>query len=256
MAMEKRYLFVCGCPRSGTTALWRLLTDHPKIVLGVERYVWFSFKDGKLNPSLFARDRFFDLQNGDTFYKNLSDFNQYYQKASERFEYAEWVGDKAPQMYKQYETIEKNFARAHIIFIVRNIIDVAASYQKRAQDPNDQTWDAKRDYRLAVEDWRDSLKRTLAFCRNENRQTKVTILSYEDLFLTSANIAPIFASLDLEVDENASAGYRALTSRSRELNVQRGDGLNSEQRYYISTNAPFGLYRAVLEARLNIAQQE
>ncbi|GAB0117273.1 hypothetical protein Acid7E03_13450 [Acidisoma sp. 7E03] len=205
---------------------------------------------------MFSKERFFNLQQGDTFYNDLNNFNSYYGKAMERYEGAEWIGDKSPPAYKQYETIERNFDGAHVIFIVRNIIDVAASYQKRAQNANDETWDAQRDYRVAVQDWQESLRRTLAFARLQNRRTKLTILSYEDLFLKLANLSPIFSALDLDVTPTVSADYRGLMARSQELNSQRGDGLTSQQRYHIATTAPFGLYRELLAERLSIASEE
>lgn len=43
--MQKKFLFVCGCPRSGTSYLHALLAQHPAIALGLERF----------NLRLFAR---------------------------------------------------------------------------------------------------------------------------------------------------------------------------------------------------------
>src|ERR1051325_7655702 len=134
---KKRFLFICGCPRSGTTALWRLMVAHPKIVLGIERYVLLSFHHGALNPLLFEKSKFFDLQPGETFYSDLVAFNRYYLQAQDSYDSATWVGDKAPPLYHDYAGIEENFENAHIIYSVRNIIDIAGSYQKRATDPDD-----------------------------------------------------------------------------------------------------------------------
>ena len=31
-------VFLSGCPRSGTTALWKLFASEPKIAMGLERF--------------------------------------------------------------------------------------------------------------------------------------------------------------------------------------------------------------------------
>ncbi|HEX3864591.1 MAG TPA: sulfotransferase [Stellaceae bacterium] len=248
--MSKKYLFVCGCPRSGTTALWRLIAEHPQIVLGVERYAHLAFKKGGINPDLFEKKRFFDLRPGDTFYQTF-DFNSYYDVvARRRFDDAIWVGDKLPLLDLDYKGVEENFERAHLLYIVRNIIDVAGSYQKRAEDPTDDTWNATLDYRRAVHDWYKSIKATLEFLALKNRRTQVSVILYDDLFLQRADLGCIFDWLNLSVDKSLNDQYDRLLARSNELDARRGDCLNSAQRQYISMHAPFGLYRQLLEKRL------
>ncbi|WP_405196631.1 sulfotransferase [Zarconia navalis] len=50
-----KFLFVCGCPRSGTTAIAKLLNYHSKVILGMERYKYQIRKNesNAINPSLF-----------------------------------------------------------------------------------------------------------------------------------------------------------------------------------------------------------
>ena len=43
--MPEQYLFVTGCPRSGTTALVELLASHYAIVIGMERYKYVARDD-------------------------------------------------------------------------------------------------------------------------------------------------------------------------------------------------------------------
>ena len=69
--MTRSFLFVCGFPRSGTTALWRLLNSDKRLALGVERFgTKFSSREF-LTPELFETERFFDAQSVDTFYSDL-----------------------------------------------------------------------------------------------------------------------------------------------------------------------------------------
>ena len=249
--MSKKYLFVCGCPRSGTTALWHLLTAHPQIVLGIERYILLAYKKGSLQPALFEESKFFDLQPDETYYSDLVKYNKYYQLAADKYRDATWIGDKIPPLDLDYGAIEANFENAHILYIVHNIIDVAASYQKRANDPNDATWNPTRNYRKAVHDWHHSLRETLRF-HAEARRTSIKIVLYDDLFLQSSDLGPIFDWLGLGVTSGVLNRDRALLARSKQLDNQRGDGLNSAQRQYLAVTAPFGLYRQVIDRRLSL----
>lgn len=58
-------LFICGCPRSGTTAMWEMLAQHPQILLGMERY-FRRFTPAKFKSTLFGIRRFFTFLTGDT----------------------------------------------------------------------------------------------------------------------------------------------------------------------------------------------
>ena len=71
--MHKKFLFVCGCPRSGTSYFQSILAWHPAIALGMERFNLRLFA-GKLLPSDFERERFFRMEAGDTWYDDLSHF--------------------------------------------------------------------------------------------------------------------------------------------------------------------------------------
>lgn len=252
MSDRKRYLFVCGCPRSGTTALWRILAAHPQIVLGVERFIMLASKKFRIKPALFEKSAFFDLKPGQTFYRDLAGFNRYYVEAERRFDDAVWVGDKMPTLYIDYPGIEANFDNAHILFIVRNIFDVAESYQKRAINPADGTWREDRDYRRAIYDWRQSIRATLALLDKPQRRTALQVVVYEDLLLDKADLRPMFEWLDLDVAEPVRAQYDQLMKRSPELDKQRGSTLTSTQYQDISATAPFELYRKLLDRRLRL----
>jgi hypothetical protein len=250
LQMDKKFLFICGCPRSGTTALWRLMVAHPRIVLGVERYVLFAQQKNKsLTPELYDKQKFFDLQPKETFYKNLVEFSRYYEMAEKRYDKALWIGDKIPFLFLKYANLEATMPGANIIFIVRNIIDVAGSYQRRA-DRGDPTWTPDKDYKQSIADWRQSIELTLQFIADKKRNIRVHIVSYEDLFLQAADLGPLFEKLGLDVSPQVQAQYEKLMEKSGELDARRGDALTSSNRQYISLHAPFDEYRRILEKRL------
>ena len=95
--MPPSYLFVCGCPRSGTTALAKLFSISDDIVLGQERYGKRSHPDNfTLTPALFEKERFLDVQPGDTFYDSLDFFARYYENVPWKLDSCRYIGEKRP----------------------------------------------------------------------------------------------------------------------------------------------------------------
>jgi hypothetical protein len=223
------------------------MVAHPKIVLGVERYVLLANqKRNGFSPGLFEKEKFFDLQPRETFYKEL-DANGYYDRARKNFDDAEWVGDKIPHLFHKYDDVDAAMPEVHYIFIVRNIIDVAGSYQKRAETGS---WKENRDYAQAVLDWRDSIETTLKFTARDDVRARVHIISYEEIFLRPVSLEPLFEKLGLEVVPEVQSLYRKTTDKSVELEKRRSDSLTSAKRHYIALNAPFEAYKEILQQRL------
>ena len=63
-----------------------------------------------------------------------------------------------------------------MIVIIRNVFDVANSYEHRAADEN-QKW--SRDYKKAVGDWNRCMRKTLNLSQSFD---KITLVQYEDLY--------------------------------------------------------------------------
>ena len=91
--MKKQFLFVCGCPRSGTTALMSFLCKHPDIALGIERFQMRARRH-ELRPSDFEPTRFFDVRPGNTWYTSLEQFPWHYDAMRPKYAPAKYVGDK------------------------------------------------------------------------------------------------------------------------------------------------------------------
>jgi hypothetical protein len=135
-----RYLFVMGCPRSGTTALRTLLNGHQAIALGEERYGTRCNRAEFLDPSLFEGDRFFRLSEGDTFYTDLEGAIPEFGALKSRYGGAKYRGDKILFLYRYLPQLLDTFQeRARAVVIFRNIFDVADSYNRRADNPADLT---------------------------------------------------------------------------------------------------------------------
>lgn len=159
------HLFVAGCPRSGTTALTRLLNCHPEIVVGLERYKRIFGRAHDVKPDMFTAERFFDFRDGDTDFAPGTprgvDAGGFYERARAKFATARFVGDKYPQFFRFYDKLFRAFPRARVVFIARDPLRVAQSWQRRSEDNT--SWPEKNDALRSVGYWNDALAYTLAY---------------------------------------------------------------------------------------------
>lgn len=207
-----RLLFVAGLGRSGTTALFSVLSAHPQIVLGVERYKRLYIRnDVAITEDLFAHDRFFDFSDEAT---NLTpEIGQHwavhYEQMRERWDSATYVGDKLVTIRAQriWETIPD----ARFVFIVRDPQQVAASWHARASDPRDTAWGEARDARRAVGRWNQAVRRVRRAVRQ--RPDHAIVVEYERFFGDPAgsSLGAALSWLGLErgpeVDERFTAAH-------------------------------------------------
>lgn len=191
----RNLLFVAGLGRSGTTALMEVMASHPEIALGVERYkrLWPRAEIGALTPEL-ERDRFFDFSDGLTNLvpERYPQWAAYYARMAAKWDTATYVGDKMttlrmPELWRQHPD-------ARFVCIVRDISQVAYSWQKRAHDPDDLTWPAEADAQRAVRRWNAALRqiRTAAL----ERPDRVVVVEYSRFF-GDARGGSLHAVLDL-----------------------------------------------------------
>ena len=239
--MEKKYLFVCGSPRSGTTAMWNFLANDNRIKMGVERYGNLFFRK-PLTTELFEYERFFDLQEGDTFYNELNSFSPYYKKIIDNYEGAEYYGDKIPLLYKYLDRLNEAIPNSKVIIMIRNIIDVSASYEARANNDNDESWSRNKRTASAIEDWRDSLK---VVRQNLNNPNVIPII-YEDFYSDINEAKKLFTKIELSFTEKNEKAYMATHKRARELDVFRSRNLDASAVKALCEEAPYGLYREIL----------
>ena len=211
-AAEHRPLFVCGVPRSGTTAVTRLLNAHPKIGIGVERYR--SRLTIGLTPDLFERVRFFKYEEDDGARDVFEKFAEEYARLKAKWNRCLYVGDKIPRLYRRFDPLYAAFPNATVVCITRDVLPVCASWQRRADDPNDRSWPPSNDALAAVREWNDGQRAILDQARQRPESFFVT--RYEDIFSGNAKtLRTLLARLQLDFPKGTSAAYRTLLAEER-----------------------------------------
>ncbi|UJP04901.1 MAG: sulfotransferase [Nitrosomonas sp.] len=186
--MTKKFLFICGCPRSGTTALTHIFNWHPSVLLGIERYSeLFRINPKAMNTDLFSAQRFPEIRGGDCGYSSFEKMHEYsihYGKPINPSDIASTpiVGDKITQLYNNFDVFEqgdwvKN--NVTIVQIIRNVFDVARSYEARNNDPND-AWIFS--YTEGIKEWIHAIECGLRAVESNTLQAKFVIVNYENLF--------------------------------------------------------------------------
>jgi hypothetical protein len=183
--MDKQYLFVCGLGRSGTTELTRILSAHGKIALGMERYkrLWRPERIHQITPDLFQKDRFFDFTRPLT---NITpdlheQWRRYYEALEAKYDNAAYVGDKLTQL--RVRELHPAFPDAKFIIIIRNVFEVAHSWERRAKKPTDR-WPESHDARQAVLEWNKGLRELSGYLNDFG--SSVTYVEHNSFFSDSS----------------------------------------------------------------------
>ena len=196
---EPDLLFLAGLGRSGTTALLEVVSAHPAVALGVERYKRLYPRDEEpVTADLFEEDRFFDFTDGLT---NLTpeqapEWAPHYAAMRAKWSKARYVGDKMVAIRLQH--VWETLPDARFVCIVRDLEPVAASWEARAQDPDDLGWSADQDATKAVAGWNRSLRRVRRAVKQ--RPDRAVVVEYDRFFgdESGASLGKVLAWLELD----------------------------------------------------------
>lgn len=226
-------LFICGCPRSGTSALRNVFNADPRFAIGMERYYSRGSNQFSLQRKHFEKSRFYDLQNGDTFWSSLDNCTS----SEASFDDALYRGDKIPLLYKHLQSLFSQMPDSTVLFIVRDIYEVAASYNVRAQDEDDDLWARNQNYKVAVDDWNDSLVHLYQSCQERNEN--VIPVFFDDFFSNDAALGLLMEKLDLA---NEYIDFSPFVKKYLDIKSKKKDTrLSDEEKTFISNNANFKL---------------
>ncbi len=224
----KEFLFLTGCPRSGTGAAMRVLRASHDIVMPSERFIHRMWADDGLHPGLFERERFFRDEPGDTFYQFAE--NPYFPVAQKRFDRARFIGDKIPTLYRRFDQLAERFPGAKVVCILRPVEAVAASYKRRllSGDPYWTSGGAEQ----AVSDWNEMVR----MMRAPPEALRIHFLDYDALFTRGGGIGPLLRFIGTNDPRPRMKLIESLT-KAASLRSSRSDVLSDEERAHIAACA-------------------
>lgn len=238
-------LFVVGVGRSGTTTLASLLSSHPRVVVGQERYkaLWGK-RIGELTPACFTRERFFDFSDGLT--NIVPDAEErwrvHYDRMDAQFDEASHVGDKLT--VARLQVLWEQHPTARFVCIVRDVAEVAASWDRRATTVADRGWPASLDARRAVEFWNQHNARIRRAARL--RPEQVAVVEYASFFgdVGASALRRVLAGLDLETTPEVESAFAAAHTRYADVVAQERT-LSPEAQGFLEQHADLQLWRSL-----------
>ena len=241
----RQLLFICGCPRSGTTATRTLLNTHPQVCIGMERYSSLAAAGKRFEASLFKKERFLSLQPSDTFYSQ-AEFDSFHTGSRDKFDNAVYVGDKIPTLYKRMNDVFALTPTPVVVFLLRDLRNVAESYNQRARNPRDPYWSKRRDAFAAIRDWNESLRCAAHVLNGHNRQ-QLIVLKYETFLASTAAMRGLLARLGLPIDCMTECMEEIATHFDRLTKTRNTDReLTDRQKQAISRRADVARYELLL----------
>ena len=184
-----KLLFVSGTARAGTSALVNILNLHNHILMGQERY-FFKFKKDLITRGHFSKKRFLDIREGDT--HEFGGLKVPLGKREKRFDYAFYVGDKYPPLFRHLDHMFKEFPKARHIYVLRNPLSVVESYEARFQNPED-NWNLNWEAGLAA--WNESVHNIAAL--PDDKLSQFIFVQYEEIYSQTKAINALFTRLGL-----------------------------------------------------------
>lgn len=187
---DKRFICIAGCPRSGTTALATIIGWADSCFIGQERFnLLFNRTPDRFVPDLFTPDRIRDFQPFDCGYRQFSELPVYSSPSAnpgmlEGLDKAEVFGDKLISLHRNFGIFDTAAWRKEdvtVVYIIRDAVEVAASYQKRFENSND-AW--SEDYAAGIATWSSSIIKLHSYLNSRPAEgsVKYILIEYSSLF--------------------------------------------------------------------------
>ena len=248
---KKKYLFLSGIQRSGTTALTNILNRHNEICICVERYKkLMHFERHKiLTPELFELDNLLDFSHG---YTNLEPshserFMGFYNELKESYKDLVYIGDKVPNNYPFIPYLHQTFPGAVTVFIVRNIHDTACSWQARADREGD-GWPQDKTAEKSLGPWNEHNAMILQI--KKSYPEHCFVVNYDTFFdgdpADQSMMKRLTDFLDLELDNGLSEAFRHARQKYANKLKAKERSLSQTAIEYLEANADQLTYKKVL----------
>ena len=222
-------LFIAGCARSGTTAMARLLNrGDQRVLIGIERY---KYVPRDIRSAYFYKEKFLNATASETNILREDLFQQFRDKWDAG--HLQYLGDKVPAYYRLMPHLAQTFPYCKIIFMFRDLLPVASSFNVRATIETSPTWPRENDYRKAVKEWNASLKCLKQFV-DAGHEKQVFIVPYERLFSGETTyLTALYDFLGLEIRPRM---YKVFDNNTKDWASRSTKELmlNEEMRLYLA----------------------
>jgi hypothetical protein len=204
-SVRRGFLFIGGCPRSGTTAATRMLNMDSRFVLGMER---FKKTRKRIEPFHFREEVFFNPVRAESDFLDTRLYRRLHQRWPSPA--VRYVGDKAPFYTYSLAHLQECFEDFRFVCLHRDPLRVADSYNARASDRSD-PWPERNDHRLAIRHWNEALGALRAFDADGHAQ-RCFVLGYEPFFSGErAWLEALYRFLDLPLTEESEHAFETIT---------------------------------------------
>jgi hypothetical protein len=237
---EGDFLFVSGAPRSGTTALGRMLNLSKDIALQMERFN----HNGGYHPALFNVSEVKGLGWDNYRYK------EYAVKAFAKLPNAQYTGDKRPNFLFSWNITKRNFTPKNIkiIHIIRDIEDIACSYNKRSQNEKDK-WHDARNYKAAVYETNRNNRLALELLTDPIWKDSISVVTYKKFFANPSVVFSMFKWLNIKIDKKLDAAIIDFLKKSTDI-VEKDRTLPMAHKRYLKRHFDFDTYQQLEEISL------
>ena len=231
--MTQRLLFVSGCPRSGTTVVTTILNWSDELLIAQERFApLLRHHPDSFTPDLYQIPRFLDFRPGDCGYGSFASKREYHSPCANPKNFEDIggyrvVGDKITHLFRRFDMFrDAQWCKRDItiVHVIRNIRDVAASYESRRQDATDDWTDGARE---AVAHWSESMQRVLELIERPIDNVRLLLVDYDTLFAAGeqallAGSRKLFDLLGVEMGAKQVEGLARVGLAARTITARRG----------------------------------
>lgn len=186
--MKRRFIFISGCARSGTTVLATILNWSDQILVCQERYAPYLRRfPENFTPALYERDRLLRFQKCECGYSSFDEKKEYFRdhcnpKDFQRSDTYEFIGDKITHLYRRFDIFQTQgwqWEEIILLHLIRNPVEVALSYQKRFLSPTDGwVW----SFEHAAEDWILSVENAHQLHADLPENMRFVLVDYDAMF--------------------------------------------------------------------------
>lgn len=216
---SKEFIFVSGMPRSGTTALGRLMNLSPDVTLFTELYSPFL----AYSPTCFSRAEVDQRINQTLKNEPNSVRIEELRKEQEKSQKSHLIGDKTPLFHFLMPQTLNSLAgrKVFVLHILRDFADTAISYEARANNEKD-SWSKYRNIDQFINEINisnkfivDSLQPKHESLTKEHQ--KIIFVNYEKTFTDSEYVEELFSQIDVEIDSNLRAQITSFCKASEKV---------------------------------------